>query len=108
MAWWMVLGAGAMEIIWAYSAKQSAGWTHWGWGAITIAASLVSFFLLTFAMKDLPLGTAYAVWTGIGTLGAFVVGVWLLGESASLVRVGSALLVVAGVIGMRLSGGGER
>ena len=70
---------------------------------MTIVASLVSFFLLTFAMKDLPLGTAYAVWTGIGALGSFIVGIWLLGEAASVWRVGSALLVVAGVVGMRLT-----
>lgn len=104
MAWWMILAAGAMEIVWAYSAKQAAGWTNWKWGAVTIVASLISFFLLTFAMKNLPLGTAYAVWTGIGALGSFIVGIWLLGESANAWRIGSALLVVAGVVGMRMSG----
>ena len=104
-AWLMVVGAGALEILWSYSAKQAAGWTHLGWGAVTIVASLISFFLLTFAMKGLPLGTTYAVWTGIGALGSFVVGIWALGESANVWRIGSALLVVAGVIGMRLSSG---
>ena len=106
VAWLMIMGAGLMEIVWSYSAKQAAGWTHWGWGAVTIVSSLVSFGLLTFAMKALPLGTAYAVWTGIGAVGSFIVGIWLLGESASVWRVASVLLVVAGIVGMRLSGEG--
>lgn len=105
VAWLMVLGAGLMEIVWSYSAKQAAGWTHLGWGAATIVSSLVSFLLLTFAMKSLPLGTAYSVWTGIGALGSFVVGILVLGESASVGRIGSALLIVAGVVGMRLASG---
>lgn len=105
IAWLMILAAGAMEIVWAYSAKQSEGWTNWRWGAVTIASSLVSFVLLTFAMKSLPLGTAYAVWTGIGAVGSFILGIWLLGESANVYRVGSALLVVVGIVGMRLSSG---
>lgn len=105
VAWLMIVAAGLMEIVWSYSAKQAAGWTNWGWGAVTIVSSLVSFVLLTFAMKNLPLGTAYAVWTGIGAVGSFVVGIWLLGESANVYRVASALLVVAGVVGMRLSRG---
>lgn len=103
IAWLMVLVAGGMEILWSYSAKQASGWTNWGWGAVTVVSSLVSFLLLTFAMKNLPLGTAYSVWTGIGALGSFVVGILLLGESANPWRIGSALLVVAGIVGMRLS-----
>ena len=105
VAWLMIVAAGAMEILWSYSAKQAAGWTHLGWGAVTIAASLVSFGLLTFAMKNLPLGPAYAVWTGIGAVGSFTVGILVLGESSSIWRIGSAALVVAGVVGMRLSSG---
>ncbi len=80
VAWIMVVGAGLLEMVWSYSAKQSDGFTRLGWGAVTILASLVSFFLLTFAMRNLPLGTAYAVWTGIGAVGSFVVGIALLGE----------------------------
>jgi quaternary ammonium compound-resistance protein SugE len=103
MAWFMVLGAGLLEMVWSYSAKQSQGWTHYGWAAITVVASLGSFFLLTFALKTLPLGSAYVAWTGIGAVGSFVVGVVLLGEPLGAWRIASVLLVVAGVIGLRLT-----
>lgn len=101
----MVVAAGLLEILWSYSAKRSDGFSHWGWGAITIVASLASFFLLTFGMRSLPLGTAYAVWVGIGAVGTFIVGILLLGDSAAPLRIGSAVLIVAGVVGLRLTGG---
>ena len=104
MAWLMVAIAGALEMVWSYSAKQADGWTNWGWSAVTIVSSLISFFLLTFALKSLPLGTAYAAWTGIGALGSFIIGIVLLGESAAAWRIASAVLIVAGVIGLRLTG----
>lgn len=103
MAWFLVLAAGLLEIVWSYAAKQSAGWTHYGWAAITILASLASFFLLTFALKLLPLGSAYAAWTGIGAVGSFIVGVAILGEPLGPWRIVSAVLVVGGVIGLRLT-----
>ncbi|WP_145135049.1 multidrug efflux SMR transporter [Roseomonas gilardii] len=103
MAWAMVVAAGLLEMVWSYAAKQSQGFTQWGWGALTILASLVSFLLLTFGMRGLPLGTAYAVWTGIGAIGTFIVGILLLGESTSIWRIASGLLIVAGVIGLRLT-----
>jgi quaternary ammonium compound-resistance protein SugE len=68
---------------------------------------LISFFLLTFALKSLPLGTAYAAWTGIGAVGSFAIGIFLLGESAGTWRVISAMVIVAGVTGLRLSGGSK-
>ena len=105
MAWLMIAAAGALEILWSYSAKQSDGWTHWGWAAVTIVSSLASFFLLTFAMKYLPLGTAYAAWTGIGAVGSFIVGIVLLNEPMGAARIASAALIVAGVIGLRLTSG---
>jgi quaternary ammonium compound-resistance protein SugE len=104
MAWLMLLTAGFLEILWSYSAKQAAGFTKFGWSAVTMLASGASFFLLTFAMRSLPLGTAYAVWTGIGAIGTFIVSVVLLGETAGVLRVASVLLIVAGVIGLRLTG----
>ena len=104
MAWLMVVVAGALEMVWSYSAKQADGWTNWGWGAVTIVSSLFSFFLLTFALKSLPLGTAYAAWTGIGAVGSFIVGIFLLGESAAAWRLASAGLIVLGVIGLRMAG----
>ena len=103
MAWIMLVAAGLLEMVWAYSAKQSQGFTRYGWAAATIGTSLASFLLLTFAMRNLPLGTAYAVWTGIGATGTFLVGLFLLGESASMWRIGSAVLIVIGVIGLRLT-----
>ncbi len=107
MAWIMVVTAGLLEMVWSYSAKQANGWSNWGWSAATIVASLISFFLLTFAMKTLPLGTAYVVWTGIGAVGTFIVGIVLLGEPAGFWRVASACLVVVGVVGIRLSGSSD-
>lgn len=70
---------------------------------MTIVSSLASFLLLTFAMRGLPLGTAYAVWTGIGAVGTFIIGIALMGDSAGVWRIASALLIVAGVIGLRLT-----
>ncbi len=103
MAWLMVVAAGLLEMVWSYSAKQANGWANIGWAAVTVIASLISFFLLTFALKSLPLGSAYAAWTGIGAIGSFVVGVVLLGEPLGFWRIVSAVLVVAGVIGLRLT-----
>ena len=106
MAWIMVVVAGLLEMVWSYSAKQSQGFSNWGWGALTIVASLASFFLLTFSMRGLPLGTAYAVWTGIGAVGTFVVGITLQNEPAGFWRIASAALIVGGVIGLRLTSKG--
>ena len=103
MAWSMVVAAGLLEMVWSYSAKQSNGWSNYGWAAVTMLASLGSFLLLTFALKSLPLGSAYAAWTGIGAVGSFIIGVALLGEPLGTWRIVSALLVVAGVIGLRLT-----
>lgn len=103
MAWLMLVGAGLLEMVWSYSAKRANGFENLGWGASTVIASLFSFFLLVFAMKSLPLGTAYAVWTGIGAVGSFIVGILLLGDSASLPRIACALLIVAGVVGLRFT-----
>lgn len=106
MAWLMVVAAGLLEMVWSYAAKQSNGFSNWGWGGLTIASSLASFFLLVFSMRGLPLGTAYAVWTGIGATGTFLVGLFLMGEPAGFWRIASAALIVAGVIGLRLTSNG--
>ncbi len=103
MGWILVVLAGALEPVWSYAAKQADGFKHIGWSALTIVASLASFFLLTFGMRSLPLGTAYAVWTGIGTVGTFLTGIVMLGESANPWRILSATLIVAGVVGLRLT-----
>jgi quaternary ammonium compound-resistance protein SugE len=103
MAWVLVLTAGLLEILWAFTMKLSDGFTRVGPTVVTIVAMLASFGLLSISMKTLPLGTAYTVWTGIGALGAFVVGVVVLGEPLAIGRVAAAGLIVAGLILMHLS-----
>ena len=107
MAWISLLIAGLLEIVWAYFMKQSHGFTRLWPSVAKIAFMIVSFGLLSFSMKTLPMGTAYVIWTGIGAVGAFVVGVVLLGESLSWMRILAAVLVVAGLVLFRLAPGGE-
>ena len=106
MAWIFLLIAGLLEIVWAYFMKQSHGFTRLWPSVATLAFMTVSFGLLSFSMKTLPMGTAYVIWTGIGAVGAFVVGVVLLGESLSWMRILAAVLVVAGLVLFRLAPGG--
>ena len=103
MPWIYLAVAGLFEVVWAFSMKQSEGFTRPGPTAITIAAMIASFALLSLAMKSLPLGTAYTIWTGIGAVGAFLVGIAILGEAVSAMRVLAALLIVAGLVLMKLS-----
>lgn len=103
MAWLFLLIAGLLEVVWAYSMKLSNGFTKPVPSIITAVAMLISFGLLSWSMKSLPMGTAYTVWTGIGAVGAFIVGILVLGESASLMRIGAAVLIVGGLVLMKLS-----
>lgn len=103
MAWIILIIAGALEVVWAFSMKQSEGFTRLGPSLITFGAMAVSFALLSWSMRSLPLGTAYTVWTGIGAVGAFLVGVAVLGESAHPLRITAALLIVGGLVLMKLS-----
>ncbi|MBB6425292.1 multidrug efflux SMR transporter [Sphingopyxis sp. JAI128] len=103
MAWIYLTIAGLFEIIWAFAMKQSDGFTRPGPTAITIAAMIASFALLSLSMKVLPLGTAYTIWTGIGAVGAFLVGIFILGEAANATRIVAALLIVGGLVLMKLS-----
>jgi len=103
MPWIFLFCAGLLEIGWAYSMKRSEGFTLLVPSLITIATMMASFTLLALAMKSLPLGTAYAIWTGIGALGAFLVGVVVLGEAVTLLRLLAAILVLAGIGLMKLS-----
>lgn len=104
MAWIFLVCAGVLEIVWAFSMKKSAGFTLPGPTAITLVMMVASFALLAVAMKTLPLGTAYTIWTGIGAVGAFAVGVIVLGEAATPLRLLAAGLIVAGIVMMKLSG----
>ncbi|MFC3213067.1 MULTISPECIES: quaternary ammonium compound efflux SMR transporter SugE [Novosphingobium] len=103
MPWILLSIAGALEVVWAFSMKQSQGFTRLWPSLITLIAMLASFGLLAAAMRSLPLGTAYAVWTGIGALGAFVVGIAFLGESANATRLLAAALILGGIMLMKAS-----
>ena len=105
MAWVYLLIAGVLEVLWAFTMKQSHGFTNLKYSAITIVAMIASFGLLSVAMRTLPLGTAYTIWTGIGAVGAFVVGITVLGESVTPTRIGAAVLIVSGLVLMKLSSG---
>jgi quaternary ammonium compound-resistance protein SugE len=103
MPWIVLVIAGLFEVVWASAMKQSNGFTRLWPSIVTIAAMLASFGLLSWALRVLPLGTAYMVWTGIGALGAFIVGIVLLGESASAMRLAAAGLILAGLVMMKLA-----
>ena len=103
MAWLFLFIAGLLEVVWAYYMKLSNGFTKPVPSIITAVAMLISFGLWSWSMKTLPLGTAYTVWTGIGAVGAFIVGILVLGESASLMRISAAVLIVGGLVLMKLS-----
>jgi quaternary ammonium compound-resistance protein SugE len=103
MAWVLLLAAGLLEIVWAFTMKLSQGFTRIGPTILTMLAMLASFGLLSISMKSLPLGTAYTVWTGVGAVGAFIVGVTVLGEPLTIMRAIAAVLIVSGMILMKLS-----
>jgi len=102
VAWLSLIIAGLLEVVWAFSMKQSDGLTRVGPTVITLITVVASFALLSYSMKSLPLGTAYTIWTGIGAVGAFAVGIVFLGEPASLARVVAAVLIVSGLLMMKL------
>lgn len=103
MAWLMLFVAGIFEVVWAVAMKQSAGFTRLMPTLVTLAGMVVSFVLLSAAMRTIPLGTAYTIWTGIGAIGAFLVGITVLGEQLSVMRVIAAVLIVSGLVLMKLS-----
>lgn len=103
MAWIMLVVAGLFEVVWAFSMKQSAGFTKLVPSVVTIAGMIVSFVLLAFSMRSLPLGTAYTIWTGIGAVGSFIAGIIFLGEHLNFTRICAALLIVSGLILMKMS-----
>ena len=103
MAWMFLLVAGGLEVVWAYFMKESDGFSRLWPSVITIVAMIASFGLLSAAMRTLPLGTAYTIWTGIGAVGAFVVGIVFLGEQVSAMRIAAAVLIVSGLVRMKLA-----
>ncbi|KGM56707.1 multidrug transporter [Lysobacter arseniciresistens ZS79] len=103
MAWISLFFAGLLEVVWAFSMKQSEGFTRLMPSLVTAVAMTASFALLAFSMRQLPLGTAYTVWTGIGAVGAFIAGAAFLGEPLTPMRVTAAALIVSGLVLMKLS-----
>lgn len=103
MAWIYLLAAGVLEIVWAFSMKQSEGFSRLTPSIITLVTMIASFWLLSLAMRTLPLGTAYTIWTGIGAVGAFAIGITFLGEQVSAMRIAAAVLIVSGLVLMKLS-----
>jgi len=104
-AWLVLIAAGILEIVWAVSMKASDGFTKVHYTAITFAAAFLSFWLLGLSLKSLPVGTAYAVWTGIGAVGAAVLGIMLFNEPVNAARIGCILLIVTGILGLRFTSG---
>lgn len=103
MAWISLFIAGVLEVVWAYYMKQSHGFTR-AWPTTIMGITMVgSLVLLSYSMRSLPLGTAYTIWTGIGAVGTFVVGIWVLGEPAHALRIVAAVLIVSGLVLMKLS-----
>ena len=103
MAWVLLVIAGLFEVVRATAMKQSEGFSRPLASAVTIGAMLISFWLLSLSMRSLPLGTAYTVWTGIGAIGAFAVGILALGEAATPMRLLAAAMIIGGLILMKLS-----
>ena len=103
MPWVYLLVAGVLEIVWAYTMKQSHGFSRLLPSIITISTMVASFWLLAVAMRTIPLGTAYTIWTGIGAVGAFLVGIAFLAEPVNAARIIASILIVSGLVLMKLS-----
>lgn len=104
MAWTLLIIAGMLEVGWAAGMKHSQGWTRLWPSVMTIALMVASMYLLTVAVKTIPVGTGYAVWTGIGAVGTAIYGMVRLGESASPGRIACIGLIVVGIVGLKLAG----
>ncbi len=102
MAWFYLVVAGLFEVVWAIGLKYTEGWTRLWPGVGTLAAMVVSFWCLSQSLKSIPIGTGYAIWTGIGAVGAAALGIVLFGDSASWPRLLCIGLIVSGVIGLKM------
>ena len=103
MSWTILFLAGIFQIFWAVGLKYSDGFTKLFPTIFTIVTMIISFYLLSLALKNLPIGTAYAVWVGIGTVGTVIAGIMLFGESMSLIRVISILFILIGIVGLKFT-----
>lgn len=103
MAWIYLFIAGILEVAWAYFMKESDGFSKLWPSVFTLILMVISFALLSIAMKTLPLGTSYAIWTGIGAVGAFIVGALFFGEAITVMRLVSFLFIITGLVGLKLA-----
>ncbi len=101
-AWMALVLAGLLEVIWAISLKRTEGFTRLAPSMVTLAAMVASMWLLSLAVRDLPVGTAYAIWTGIGAVGTAILGIVLLGEPRTAARLLCIGVIVAGIVGLKL------
>ena len=106
MAWGCLILAGGLEVVWSTALKLSEGFSRLGWSALTIVGMLASFLFLSQALKTLPLGTSYAIWTGIGALGSVAVGILVFQEPATAARMFFAALLLTGIVGLKLTSAG--
>ena len=102
MAWVVLFVAGLLEIVWAVGLKTTEGFTRFWPTLVTVTAMVASMGLLGLAVRTLPIGTAYAVWTGIGTVGTVLIGIFWLGEPATAMRLACIGLIVAGIVGLKM------
>ncbi|NDL61456.1 quaternary ammonium compound efflux SMR transporter SugE [Acerihabitans arboris] len=103
MSWLLLIFAGLLETVWAIGLKYTEGFTRLGPSVVTLIAMAISITLLAFAMRELPVGTAYAVWTGIGVVGTVIIGMMWLGEPVQWVRIVSLAMIVLGIVGLKLT-----
>jgi quaternary ammonium compound-resistance protein SugE len=103
MNWTLLVLAGLLEVVWAIGLKYTEGFTKLWPSVLTLVAMGVSFYLLSLAMRTIPLGTAYAVWVGIGAVGAAIAGMLLFKEPATVLRIVSLALVIGGIVGLKVS-----
>ncbi|APO74915.1 quaternary ammonium compound-resistance protein SugE [Rhizobium etli 8C-3] len=103
MAWFLLILAGLFECGWAIGLKYTDGFTRPMPTVLTVISMVISIVLLGLAVKTLPIGTAYAVWTGIGTVGTVLLGIWLLGDPVTAARLGCIALIIAGIVGLKLA-----
>jgi len=103
MPWLHLIIAGLLEVAWAVGLKQTDGWTRLWPSLITALLMIASFFFLSLALRSLPLGTAYAIWTGIGAVGTALIGIFVFGEPGTAARLVCIVLIVAGIAGLKLT-----
>jgi len=102
MSWFILFIAGLFEVVWAIGIKYTEGWTRFWPVVFTVLAMVASFYLLSLALRNIPMGTAYAVWTGIGTIGTVIYGIIYFKEPTDILRILCILLIISGIVGLRI------